>query len=524
MKRFRLGRFPGLGAAPAALLRPQSPPFSVGVAVAAAFIIAETLLICWFQHAGSERSFRSLLLLGVLVVSALWPFRLALATTFVSAAVYFYFHLDQNGPIVADDFLSLFVFLPIALLANILGRQSRLRATEAEKRRQEADVAASLASRLAQQQMALRRVATLVARGVEPAQIYPAAMLELSRGLNVDHVALLEFRPGVASVIVGGRDQQGNETMYAGEQLSLDGDSVAALIHRDGRPARIDSFAGATGSAADRIRSLGIVSAVGTPILVDGRIWGAIVVGSAQAEPLPAGTERRIADFARLVSTAIANAETRAELAASRIRIVAAADQARQRFERDLHDGAQQHVVSLGLQLRTAETLVGPDQHELRRQISLVRDGLNATAAELRELSHGIHPAVLSRGGLGPAIRALARRSALPVGLELDVKSPMSEHVGVGAYYVVAEALTNAAKHSHASEVSVHAAIDDGNLCLVISDTGVGGAVVGGGSGLIGLKDRIEALGGHLDIDSPVGRGTTLTVIIPLDTPPPATA
>ena len=498
------------------LLRPQPLPLGVGIAVATAFIVVETVLVHWFQEAGSEKSFRALFLLGVLVISAGWRFGLALATTLVSAVVYFYFHLDHGGPIVAHDFLALLVFPPIALLANVLGRQAQVRAAESEERRQKADAVACLARTLAEEQAALRRVATLVARGVAPAEIYPAAIAELSRGLGVDNVALLQYGPGGATVVVGARDLHGEAIMHEGEHLSLEGDNVASSILQQGRSARMDSYAGATGSTAERIRSLGLLSAVGAPIIVDGRVWGALMVGSARTEPFPPGTERRIEDFADLVSTAIANAEIRAELTASRARIVTAADHARQRFERDLHDGAQQQVVSLGLQLRTAEALVPPDQHELRTQMSSAVVGLSAIAAELREISRGIHPAILSRGGLGPAINGLARRSAIPVELDVRVKSRMPEQVEVAAYYVVAEALTNAAKHARASEVTVGVGIADGSLHLTIVDNGVGGAVVGSGSGLIGLKDRVAALGGYLDVVSPAGRGTTLAATIPL--------
>lgn len=498
------------------LRRTEAPPLSVGIAVAVAFIAVETVLVNWFQHSGSQNSFRALFLLGVLVVSAGWGFGLALTTTLVSTLIYFYFHLNHNGPVLPDDYVAPFVFLPIALLANVLGRQARMRATEAEKRRRQADDSALLANTLARQQMALRRVATLVARGVAPAQVFPAAVLELSQGLSVENVVLVRYEGDTATVVINGSDEQGRARMPKGEQLSLDGDNVAALIHKSGRPARMDSYVGAAGTVAARLLSLGVRSAVGAPIVVNGRLWGALIVGSAHEQPLAAGTEEHIADFADLVSTAIGNAETRSELAASRIRIVAAADHARQRFERDLHDGAQQHVVSLGLQLRGAEALVAPDQHELRAQLGIVMQGINAVAVELREISHGIHPAVLSKGGLGPAIKSLARRSALPVVLELEVTSRMPEHIEVAAYYVIAEALTNAAKHSSATEVTVHACIEDATLRLIIGDNGVGGAVVGGGTGLIGLRDRIEALEGRLDVHSPVGRGTTLTVTIPL--------
>jgi signal transduction histidine kinase len=501
------------------VLLPRQPlPLSVGVAVASAFIIVETVFVAWFQDAGSEKSFRALFLLGVLVISAAWRFGLALATTLVSAAIYFYFHLDHGGPIVLHDLLAVLVFLPIALLANFLGRQAQVRAAESEEGREKADAAAALARTLAEEQAALRRVATLVARGMAPAEIYPAAVTELCRGLGVDDVALLQYGPDGATVVAGGRELNGQALMHVGERFSLEGDNVSALILRRGRPCRMDSYIGAAGSTAERIRSLGLLSVAGAPIIVDGRIWGALMVGSTGAEPLPPGTERRIEDFADLVSTAIANAEIRAELTASRARIVTAADHARQRFERDLHDGAQQRVVSLGLQLRFIEALSLPDQEELRMQVSSAVIELGAIAAELREISRGIHPAILSRGGLGPAIKGLARRSPLPVDLDIGADSRMPQQVEVAAYYVVAEALTNAAKHALASEVAVRAYVADGSLRLTIIDNGIGGAVLGHGSGLVGLKDRVEALGGHLDVVSEAGRGTTVAVAIPLDT------
>lgn len=492
----------------AALVRPQPLPLGLGIVVAIGFISMETLAVYWLRQTGSENSFRSLFLLGVLVVSAAWGYELSVATTLVSALVYFYFHLEFRGSVVANDFIAVAVFLPIGLLANFLGWQARLRAMESDA--------------LAQQQAALRRVATLVARGAAPAEIYPAAVAELSRGLGADNGALLQFGPDGATVVVGARDMHGHASMHGGEHLSFEGDNVCSLILREGRPARMDSYAGAAGSTAQRIRSLGLISVAGAPILVDGHVWGALLVGSARTDRLPRGTEERIADFADLVATSIANADARAELAASRARIVTAADHARQRFERDLHDGAQQRVVSLGLQLRAVEALVPSDRDQLRQQISLVVDGLGAVVAELQEISRGIHPAILSRGGLGPAIRGLARRSAIPVELDLAIDSRLPEQVEVAAYYIVAEALTNAAKHAQAAEVTVRARTEDGALHLMIADDGVGGAVVGSGSGLIGLKDRVEALAGHLQVVSPAGRGTTLVATIPLDDCPPA--
>lgn len=493
------------------LLGPQPLPLSVGIAVAAGFIGVETLLVHWFRHTGAANSFGALFLLGVLVVSAAGGFGLAVATTLVSGLVYFYFHIARGGSIDVDGraFVVLFSFLITALIANVLGRQARLRATEIEERRRQSETAAALARTLAEQQAALRRVATLVARGVAPTEIYPAAVAELSRGWGVDNVAILQYGPHGATVVVGARDEYGEDVIPEGDHLSLEGDSVAALIQREGRPARMDSYVGATGELADRLRSLGLRSAVGAPILVDGRIWGALIIWSARPEPLPPGTERRIGDFADLVSTAIANAETRA-------RIVTAADHARQQIERDLHDGAQQRVVSLGIELRSVEAAVPPDQQELREQISRVVVGLGAIASELREISRGIHPGILSKGGLGPAIRGLARRSAIPVELDVNVNSRMPESIEVAAYYLVSEALTNAAKHARATEVTVRAGTEDGKFHLTVVDNGVGGAVIGSGSGLIGLKDRVEALSGRLEVLSPAGCGTTLVATIPL--------
>jgi signal transduction histidine kinase len=255
---------------------------------------------------------------------------------------------------------------------------------------------------------------------------------------------------------------------------------------------------------------------VGVPIVVDGRVWGLVGVGAATPALLPADTEKRLGDFAELVATAIANAESRNELIASRARIVAAGDDARRRLERDLHDGAQQRLVSLGLQLRLAEGCVPPEQRDLKDQLSRVVDGLTAASKDLQEISRGIHPAILSKGGLGPALKTLARRCSVPVNLDVAVKRRLPDLVEVAAYYVVAEALTNAAKYAHACEVNVCAESKDGSLFLSIQDDGIGGADSRKGSGLIGLTDRVEALGGRLQITSLPGSGTSLHITIPV--------
>jgi signal transduction histidine kinase len=279
----------------------------------------------------------------------------------------------------------------------------------------------------------------------------------------------------------------------------------------------MDSHDNAAGTHAAQIRDLGIRSAVGVPITVDGRLWGAAIVGTWEPEPLPPDTEARIGDFADLVATAIANAATGAELIASRARIVAAADDARRRLERDLHDGAQQRLVALGLHARLAEASVPPQLDGLKSQLSRVVSGLMDVTVELQEISRGIHPAILAKGGLGPALKTLARRSMVPVTLDLAIDRRLPDPVEIGTYYIVAEALTNTAKHAGASHVEVCAIARDDTLDLSIRDDGIGGAELGNGSGLIGLKDRTEALGGRLTITSPAGGGTLLHVIIPLD-------
>jgi signal transduction histidine kinase len=234
-------------------------------------------------------------------------------------------------------------------------------------------------------------------------------------------------------------------------------------------------------------------------------------------ERMPIGVESRVKEFTELVATAVANADSRAQLTASRARIVAAADDARRRIERDLHDGTQQRLVSLALELRGAEATVRPEQEELKAQLAHVARGLAAATEDLQRISRGIHPAILSEGGLGPALKSLARRSAVPVELNVRTDGRLPEPAEVAVYYVVSEALTNAAKHARASRVRVDVTARDTLVELSIRDDGVGGADAGRGSGLIGLADRVETLGGALEIASPAGSGTSLHVEIPIE-------
>jgi signal transduction histidine kinase len=318
------------------------------------------------------------------------------------------------------------------------------------------------------------------------------------------------------ATVVGSYSRSGAQRIAVGERLTLEGNNVAAIVFRSGRTARMDSYEGASGPVAARVRAAGLRSRVGAPIVVEERVWGMAVIGSSRPEPLPTDTEERISDFAELVATALANAATRAELIASRARVVAAADDARRRLERDLHDGAQQRLVTLGLRARTAEAAVPAELDVLRNQLSELASGLSGVSTELQEISRGIHPAILSEGGLGPALKSLGRRSAVPVSFDVAIERRLPDTVEVAAYYVVAEALTNVAKHAQATRVEVCAQTADATLRLSIQDDGIGGADFHKGSGLIGLKDRVEVVGGQLGVTSPAGSGTLIEITIPL--------
>jgi signal transduction histidine kinase len=372
-------------------------------------------------------------------------------------------------------------------------------------------------SPLAEEQAALRRVATLVARGVGTSELFSAVAEEMARCLHVELAGVLRYEADGTPIRLA-YNEPWWPSLPIGEPVTVEFESVAATVLRTGRAARIDVLNNAVEATADgsRLRELGIRSMVAAPIMVDARMWGLAVVGSSWPEPLPGDTEARVGEFAELVATAIAAATTRTELIASRARIVTAADDARRRLERDLHDGAQQRLISLALHLRTAQASVAPQQVALKRLLVQVISGLTVVSEELREISHGIHPAILSSGGLVPALKMLARRSTVPVTLDLAVDRRLPEPVEVAAYYVLAEALTNTAKHAHASLVTVRARVTDDHLCVSIRDNGIGGADRGRGSGLIGLIDRVEALSGHIQNVSPTGKGTALHATIPI--------
>ena len=368
---------------------------------------------------------------------------------------------------------------------------------------------------VADEQAALRRVATLVAQGAPPATLFATVAEEVGQLFGADS-SLIRYDADGAVTIVGSWSRSG-DPLVTGSRLPLGGENVSTLVFETGRPARIDRYiVDDTSAVTSLARSADARSGAGAPISVEGRLWGAAALTMPSEERIPVGTAERLGDFTELVATAIANAEAQADLTASRARIVATADETRRRIERDLHDGAQQRLVSLGLRLRATQAALAPDLEELAAELDRVASGLNAALDELRELSRGIHPAILTEAGLGPALRTLARRSAIPVEVDVRTEGRLPEQVEVGAYYVVSEALANAVKHAHASSATVELEPRDEALLVRVCDDGVGGAEFAGGSGLVGLRDRVGALGGRMELRSTVGSGTSLSVELPL--------
>jgi signal transduction histidine kinase len=370
--------------------------------------------------------------------------------------------------------------------------------------------------KVADEQSALRRVATLVARGVAPEVVFRAVATEVAHVLPaVDQAVIGRYTSRHSVEYVGGWSRVGSPE-WVGRTTALGGHNVSTAVFETGQPARVAHLADDTHPTTSIARRSGARSSAGAPINVEGQLWGVMIVASVREADLPRGIERELADFIELLATAIANTQAREELRASRARIVAAADQARRRIERDVHDGAQQRLVSLALQLRAAQASVPPELVELSAELDRTVHTVQDTLEELQEIARGIHPAVLAQGGLRPALKTLARRAPVPVHLDVGVVGRLPDQIEISAYYVAAEALTNAAKHANAAAVTIVVERVDGILRIAVRDDGVGGADFAAGTGLLGLKDRVEAIGGRIRLDSPVGRGTVVTAELPL--------
>jgi signal transduction histidine kinase len=372
---------------------------------------------------------------------------------------------------------------------------------------------------LVEEQAALGRVATLVARGVRPEVVFSAVSEEVGRLFGTDQAAVGRFDPDGPSVVAVGVSKS-TRVLSIGTRWPLEGYLAATGVYRTGRPARSENseYANESGAVAHSLRDSNLVCTVAAPIVVEGELWGIMAVADDRGGGLPPDTEQRLEKFSELVGTAIANADSRAQLAASRARVIAAGDDARRRIERDLHDGAQQRLVTLGVALRRAEAKVPAGLDPVRADIARVADGLKTAVEELRETSQGIHPAVLTEGGLVPALKALGRRSAVRVKLDTTFEHRLPDQVEIAAYYTVSEAITNASKHAGARRLWVSMLLEHEMLFLSIRDDGIGGADPSRGSGLTGLADRIEALGGKLEVTSPPGEGTLIAAELPTRT------
>jgi signal transduction histidine kinase len=445
---------------------------------------------------------------GVIAITYFVGVAFGVPVALASFLAFDWYYLSPTHPIAIPgnrDLTEAAVFL---MLATAVGEFAAI----AQRRTVASETARSL---LTEEQAALRRVATLVARDAPPAEVFAAVAAEIGKILDTDLASVLRYEPDSTATVVAVWSS-GPSALQPGFNYTLDGDDVSTLVFQSQCPARVDDYARVLGLAADSARQLGIRSAVAAPIVVDRRLWGAAIAGLTRPTPLPAESETRICDFTELLAASIANTESRAELTASRARIVAAADETRRRLERDLHDGVQQRLISLALDMAIAESSTPRDLSDLRAQLSSMKEGLKDLVDDIRELSRGIHPAILSEGGLGPALKALIRRSVVPADCDIRIDTRFPESIEVAAYYVVCEALSNVAKHARASGVTVCVGNSDRTLTLSIRDDGVGGVDPARGSGLIGLEDRVRALGGTIKVVSPPGGGTELYATLPV--------
>ena len=417
----------------------------------------------------------------------------------------------SNRPMTDDD------GRPIALVTTGIDLTDRESLKDQDDRALLGDPEAKLVqiSRLASEQKALRRVATLVAAEVSPERVFRAVSEECARVLQVNSSAVFRYGGDGRATIVGRHNRDSVDVLGVGEVLEARESSAIGRVLRTGAPARIDDWGGVRdhGEIAEAIFRVGYRSSAAAPIVVAGSLWGAVAITSE--DPLPEDTEDRLGAFCELVSLAVASAQARADLIASRARLVEAGDEQRRRLERNLHDGAQQHLVSVAVKLRVARSQVEAKPDITARLLDEALQELGAGLEELREIARGLHPAILGEHGLGRALEVLAAR--LPVAIALDVLAErLPDHLEATVYYIVSEALTNVAKHADAGEARVTIARRGDVLRCEITDDGRGGADASRGSGITGLRDRAEAAGGTLSVASPPGRGTVVSAALPL--------
>ena len=423
---------------------------------------------------------------------------------------------QNDGPFVresiTDSLVATQLFIAISALTSLV-----LAAVTAERTHAAAALARSEGAQraLADEQAALRRVATLVAGGAPPSRVFEQVTEEVARLLGMPGASLMRYDGARTATVVGAWSDDDRPSLPVASTIDLDGDTVVAKVLRTGEPQRVERYEDARGELAEQLQRFGYRAAVAAPVTVAGNLWGALAAATRSDEPLPRGLEKRLSDFADLVGQRLANADAHEQLAASRARIVEVGDSERRRLERNLHDGAQQRLVSLALDLRMVDVMLEKDPAAARKHLSAAQDQLANGLAELRELARGIHPVILTECGLGPALESLAVRSPVPVEITEMPRERLAAPVEAAAYYVVAEALTNVAKYAHASNVTVSIRRSNGRAVVVVADDGVGGADPALGTGLRGLADRLEALNGHLEVESTAARGTSISAEIP---------
>jgi PAS domain S-box-containing protein len=377
------------------------------------------------------------------------------------------------------------------------------------------DVEAKLAEvgRLAQEQRALRRVATLVASEARPERVFAAVSEETSRVLEVNASAVFRYEGDDTATVVGRHDREAVGIFEVGDRIFADDNTAIGRARDTALPARIEDYFAIDTDVAKTMREAGYRSTVAAPIFVSGIPWGAIAIAAREA--LPDESEARLMGFCELVSLAVASAQAREDLQSSRARLVMTGDEQRRKLERNLHDGAQQRLVSLALTLRLARAKLESDPGALEPILAGAAQELDLALEELRELARGLHPAALTEQGLAPAVRALGER--LPVDVRVDdLDERLPDYLEAAAYYICSEALTNVAKHARAASARVTFHREPGVLRFEITDDGRGGAD-GRGSGILGLRDRAESAGGTLFVISPPGKGTVVTATLPLD-------
>jgi PAS domain S-box-containing protein len=415
----------------------------------------------------------------------------------------------SNKPMVDAD------GAPASLVTTGIDLTDRGPRREDDERALGGDPKAKLAEigRLATEQRALRRVATLVASEVSPERVFAAVSEECARVLQVNASAVLRYETDGTATIVGRHDRDRIGAFRVGDSLPDEEDSAIGRVRRTGAAARVDDWGLLAGELAETMFRTGYRSTAAAPIVVAGALWGAVAIASE--DPLAPESESRLEAFCELVSLAVASAQARADLIASRARLVKAGDEQRRRLERNLHDGAQQRFVSVVLRLRLARDRLRSDPAAAAELLEQVARELDTGLDELREIARGIHPAILSDHGLRHALDALAAR--IPIQVSIDVPAErLPEHVEATAYYIVSEAMTNVAKHAAATAARVSVRRDGDVVRCEVSDDGRGGADAATGTGILGLRDRAEAAGGTLSVVSPPGQGTVVTAVLPV--------